>query len=100
MALIQLTSITTQSKDLQFVQDNVNKALVQLQASPFIGGNLLTGISVGTSPTSINHGLGRQPVVWVICDQNTNTTVSRTAWTATTLTLQAGSACTVSLWVN
>lgn len=98
--LIQIPSVNFNDKDLQLLQDNINKGFVQIQQSPFIGGSLIKSVSVGTSPTVINHGLQRVPQAWVAVDQDTNTTVKRTAWDTNTITLQAGSACVIALWVN
>lgn len=91
--------IITGNSQIDRIQANVSKAFLAING-PFIGGNLLTGIAVGTSPTAINHGLGRQPQVWVLCDQNTATTVFRTAWNSSSIMLEAGTACVVSLWIN
>lgn len=85
---------------LDRVQTNIVNAFNQI-AGPFIGGSLLLDVSlISANPVSINHGLNRVPQVWVITDQDTLTTVKRTAWDLNTITLQSGSDCTVSLWVN
>lgn len=84
---------------INLIQSNIASALNAI-SGPFVGGNLLTGVAVGTTGTVVNHGLGRVPQVWVICDQDTNTNLKRTAWDVNSLTLIAGSSCVVSLWVN
>ena len=93
------TTIITGNQQLDRIQANISNAF-NSQNGPFIGGVLLTNQKIGTGATVINHGLGRQPQIWVICDQNTNTTVWRTAWNSSSITLEAGSDCTISLWVN
>jgi hypothetical protein len=99
MAAGQYVRVQTQDTTLNRIQSNIENAF-QLINGPFIGGNLLTAVAVGTSATVVNHKLGRQPQLWVICDQDTNTTVARTSWDKNTITLVAGSACTISIWVN
>src|SRR6185312_13533390 len=95
---IQLNSEQT-AQDINRIQANISNAF-NGQNGPFIGGNLLSSVSIGSSATQIAHKLGRTPQVWVICDQNTNKSVWRTKWDANFITLQAGSACVVSIWVN
>ena len=136
--------IVTGNSQLDRIQANIQKALSP-QNSPFVGGRLLTGIALSAnSAKSVNHLLGRQPQIWIICDlsgtdspsvSGTTTlspnpytpagTVSgstftgtpqsfslsgsfsshcpsvwRTAWDSQTITLEAGSDCTISVWVN
>lgn len=99
MAGSRFQSLNLPDQDLNRVQSNIANAFNSL-TSPFIDGILLTQVSVAASPTSIPHKLGRQPQIWVICDQDTTTTIKRTAWDSNTITLQAGAPCIVSVWVN
>ena len=100
--MIKFNSLNTAAKDLQLIQDNVGKAITQLQSStPFQDGNYLTGVAVPTgSPVVVNHNLGRQPQIWSVGDLNTNAVVWRSAWTSTTITLNSSANCTISLWVS
>jgi hypothetical protein len=91
--------IITGNTFLDRIQANITNAFNSF-VGPFIGGTLLPSVYVGTGATAINHGLGRVPTVWVICDQNTLTDVARTAWDKNTITLEAGTACVISLYVN
>jgi hypothetical protein len=84
---------------LNRIQANISQAFAAL-SSPFLGGQLIQNVSVGTTATVINHGLGRQPQIWTLCDQQANAIVWRTAWNSNSITLQATAACTLSLWVN
>lgn len=81
------------------IQANITNAFNSV-SGPFIGGNSLSNVSIKTTDTSINHGLGRTPVLWVITDQDTLTNVARTAWDETSITLKAGIDCVISLYVN
>ena len=99
MAVSKPQKILTGDNQIDRLQDNIILAFNSI-SSPFIGGILLTGQPIANTDTVIQHKLNRTPQVWVITDQNTNTTVKRTAWDDNTITLVAGSACTISLWVN
>lgn len=94
-----LTKVQTSDDTLNRIQNNVQAAFSQI-TGPFIDGRLITIIAVAATPTVIVHKLGRQPQLWILCDQDTTTTIKRTAWDANTITLQAGAACTVSVWVG
>lgn len=99
--LIQLKSINFQDKDLQLIQDNVNQALVALQQSPFIGGNLLKSVVLSSSGNNaVAHGLQRVPTVWVLCGNNANSVVWATSQDTGFLNLSCSANCTVTLWVN
>lgn len=94
----QFQTIVTQDQTLNRIQGNISSAFGSLTGI-FNSGQLLTGVSIGTNPTRINHGLTRTPQIWVLCDQNTGTLVWRTAWDSNSITLEAGASCVVSLWV-
>lgn len=98
-ASFSFQKIITGNSDLDRVQANIANAF-NLIVGQFLGGQFLTGVSVSSSGTVISHKLGRQPLLWVICDQDTNTTVKRTAWNSNTITLESAANCTISLWVN
>lgn len=101
MSQKNFTALNTPDKNLQLIQNNIQKAVTSLQSSPFQGGNYLTDISVLTgTPKIINHKLGRTPVIWALGDNNANAVVWRSAWTETTITLNSSADCTISLWVN
>jgi hypothetical protein len=100
--------IQTQNQELNRIQDNIQNLANQLFAGqtpqptgPFIGGSILSGLSVlAASAVAFNHGLGRVPQVWTITDQGASAVVWRTAWDATTITLQSSADCTINIWVN
>jgi len=101
LSQVNFTILNTKSKELQLVQANIQKSVVAVQQTPFSGGNYMTGIAITAgTPQVISHGLSRTPVIWVIGDQDTNTTIWRTAWTTSTITLNAGHDCTIAIWVN
>lgn len=63
-----LTKVQTSDDTLNRIQNNVQAALSQF-TGPFQGGRLLQNITLSAGQSNvINHGLGRQPEVWIICD--------------------------------
>lgn len=87
-------------KNLQLIQANVTQALQPLFNSPLVYGSTHTGVSVGTSATTIAHGLGNMPTAWVMTDITANATVHRVSWDATNITLIASAPCTISFWIR
>ncbi len=99
MAVNAYKQINTQSFELSQVQSNVAFVLDPLVRLPTLDGTLLTGVSLSTAVTQVNHLLGRQPLGWQLADINSNATVWRTGWNNKTLSLQASADTTVNLWV-
>lgn len=58
-------------------------------------------VTIGTTPTAIEHGLGVAPAGWLILRSRGTTpgSVVETASSATTLTLQASTTLTVVVWM-
>jgi hypothetical protein len=95
-----LKRVVTQDQNLNQIQDNVDEALSAVNLSPFQSGVLLTGKPLSSStPNQIAHTLGRMPRVWVLTDQQQNSTVWRVSWDAKFITLSCSVNCTVSMWV-
>jgi hypothetical protein len=76
------------------------------QLNPILGNPLLQGSAISqinltaNVPLTINHYLGRQMQGWFITDITTNAIVWRTKpMNSQTLTLEANSNTTISLWV-
>ena len=84
---------------LTAVQDAMRAATDANAENPLLDGVLLNTVSVGTTATRIAHKLARQPLGWILTDQDTAATVRRSAWDKKHLTLIASAACKVSLWV-
>lgn len=95
-----LKQLNSSDRVVQQMQSNTAEAIQNIEKSHFQDGNLLTSITlVSGQDNQVSHKLARQPQLWVLTDQNTNTTVWRTAWDSTFLTLQCGANCTINLWV-
>lgn len=92
-------TILTGQTIIDRIQANIQNAFNSI-VGPFLGGVMLTAQKIATTPTQINHGLGRTPQLWTIADQDTLATVKRISWDQNTITLQASADCTISLSVN
>ena len=99
--MIQLKRIQTPDRNLQLIQDNTQTALTQIQQSPFIGGNLLSNISLTASQDNlVPHKLGATPQIFVLAGLDANSTVWSPSADSTYINLHCSADCTVSVWVN
>ncbi len=70
-----------------------------LLANQLTQGSLLKGISLIQGDTSVNHLLQRQPLGWIIADQNAASDLYRTFWDKNVIILNASQPVTINLWV-
>ena len=97
---MQLPYLQTNDKDLNRLQTQWKSILDPILALPILDGVLLKEIALINGATVVNHKLGRKPQGFIITDIDAGTQVYRSApFNPLTLTLTAGAACTVSLWV-
>lgn len=102
MALEEFRRIQPQDEDLRKIQENLRLYFGQLNKT-VLDGVILEDVSVGTSTTSVPHGLARKYQGWQILDihgdarvwRDTTSTLDNTKY----LPLKASSAVTVKLWV-
>jgi hypothetical protein len=82
-------------------QSNVEAAFGNLGRSIILDGVYIENITVGTTPTLVQHKLNRAFRGYIICKQDTFTDVKFVSGNDVTLflTLQAVASCTVSLWI-
>lgn len=83
----------------QQLEGNVATALGPVLATPLLSYSQVQAMLVSGVPLNIAHMLGRQPVGWFVTDIDSYADVKRTAWSATTLTLEASADANVALWV-
>src|ERR1700743_3272274 len=95
-----LKQINTGDKNSQLIQSNISTALTPSQNSPFVGGVLLTGITLQTGSNPVQHTLGRTPKLWVICDISADQSIYRTSWDTSVINLTCSGAATIAIWVN
>lgn len=101
MTLVPCTRLHTSDPELNQVQDNLIRRVNPALAAEILDGRLVTDVSVATSATNVNHGLGRAYQGWVIVDNNTDCRVwsPSTGDTTKVIVLQSSAATTITLWV-
>lgn len=83
MSLGKFKQIKSDDYELMRVQDNVNSALIPIQNSQIIDGQVLKSISLKTGqPNIINHRLNRDIVGYIVIRKNADANV----WDASSLT--------------
>jgi hypothetical protein len=105
---VALQKVNTDDKDLELLQRYVEQAIIPLQNSPLIGGNLITGVSLSAgSDNLVAHKLGKTPTHFMVLDQDSNANV----WSAVTtilngsdrsalfINLKSNASITISVWV-
>lgn len=98
---MSLARIQTPDKNIQLIQDNIDKAITPLQAIPMVGGNVIAGVSLMSGQDNqVAHKLGRTVRYFIIMNLNADSTVWQTGMSESYLTLQCSADCTVTLWVN
>jgi len=77
------------------------KRLDVVSNKPIVSGRLIEGVNLSTSPTTINHGLGRNVQGYIIVKSTSGVTVYFTPsdFPKRTLILTASADSTVSVWV-
>lgn len=69
----------------------------QIQAL-FLTGNSFD-VTINTTDTVVNHGLGITPNGWMLLDKQANSTVWRVSWNDKQIVLRGSATVTVKLWV-
>jgi len=83
------------------LQRNFLDWAAQVTRVPFLSGNLLTGVSLSTTPSEVAHGLGRPVVGYWIIRSDAHTTVFDTLSITpnSTIKLTGSATSTVSIWI-
>lgn len=104
-----LKRVITQDQNLQFIQDNVQTALIPLENAPLSGGVYLGPLTLTSGQDNlIAHTLGRVPQKYIAGIPNvdtriwspTSSSLSGSNASSTLLNLRCSTSCTVSIWVN
>tara|TARA_R110000868_G_scaffold119214_3_gene315866 strand:+ start:608 stop:925 length:318 start_codon:yes stop_codon:yes gene_type:complete len=96
-------TISTESKELNRVQDHVSNAFDQLRNSPLLDGTLHKSIPI-TAGTAyqLKHKLNRNLVGWIVTNNNANSVIWRTSSTVlpeSILELNASATATIDVFV-
>lgn len=84
-------------------QESVRLSFEKLSGVPFLDGTLIEDVTITTgTPKVVNHGLGREPVGFLVLDRDANAIVWQSTTTvnyANRMTLNSSANVTISLWV-
>lgn len=95
--------IRVEDRDLQMVQDSAATVFNIINNKQILDGVLIEGVVLlnASNPTSVSHGLGKEPRGWIVVKKDANADVYSSASTTpkSTLNLNATADVTISLWV-
>lgn len=99
-----LERVRTSDPDLRAVQDNVAAVVRDIGGRALLDGLLLDGVEVTTgAPVTVNHGLGRDLIGWVVVRKSATADVwdsqSTNRMPARSLVLNSSANVTLSIWV-
>jgi len=98
VSLQDLSDNSATQRILNTIQQNVGEKFNELDKVSLLNNVLLKNVSVNTSAT-INHGLGREPVGYIVVRKSANAQIWDTAITADSLTINSSAAITITLYV-
>ena len=95
---------TTGNQDLELLMQNIKKWAKVLEDNPLLDGRALCCASTGAGTVTINHGLGRQPLGWIVTDRSPGAgppfpTLERISWDDKTIVINTSGICCFNLWV-
>lgn len=98
-----IARVQTTSRELNQIQSQIISSVDPILANPIVNGRLIQSLSVVTGSNTIDHGLGRELLGWIVVRNNANVTFydtqSSNANPARTLLLTASGNATISLYV-
>jgi hypothetical protein len=91
--------IQTADRELNRIQEQIIAAVNPLVKSTVLNYVELKDIALTSTTVDIEHTLGRQPLGWIITDNQADARVWRAAWSDRFLSLTASGNTTISLLV-
>lgn len=91
--------INTSDRELQLIQDNIEKAIGEVINMALLNGRLVTAVDLASGNTSVEHKLDRVPQGYIVTDKNNAATIYTTSKDSKYLVLNSSAACTVSFWI-
>jgi hypothetical protein len=102
-ANISIPRVQSQDREINQLQNNIINGLAPVISLPFVGGVILSGVQLTAGQTTVQHGLNRNLIGWIVIGQNAQASV----WDSQdsnktpnqTLVLNASAQVTVNLFV-
>lgn len=89
------------ARDISAVNTTIKTLEQVLGSREIIDGRLLENVTINSTATQLQHGLGRVPKGFIVVDYTVfpDSGIYRTAWDEKTITLVADTTSIYSLWV-
>ncbi len=94
-----LRKVNVKDSELSRVQDAIQLNLQTIVTKEILDGILGEGFEITTTAKQFAHGLGRDPLGYIIVSKSAFADVIDSARDTRTITLQASAPVTISLWV-
>jgi hypothetical protein len=98
-----LKKIKGTTAELTRLQSNLDNWATGIQKTGIANGTLLTGVELSSGANNVAHGLGREPLGYIIVQKNANVNVwdsqATNIFPAKFLALNAASDVAVNVWV-
>jgi heptaprenylglyceryl phosphate synthase len=91
--------INTASRELQLLQDNIERAVGEVINMALLNGRLVTAVDLASGNTSVEHKLDRVPQGYIITDKNNAAAIYTASKDNKYLVLNSSAACTISFWI-
>jgi hypothetical protein len=91
--------IQTADRELNRIQEQIIAAVNPLVKSTVLNYVELKEVALTSGTVNVEHTLGRQPLGWIITDNQADARVWRTSWSDRFLSLTASGNTTISLLV-
>lgn len=98
MAIKELETIQFDDEKINRMQAFIKKFANQFMNRQIIDG-ILVSINLSNGVNSVNHGLGRKPLGFMVVSKSGNVDIWGTNFTDKTLTLSTSGAVSGSIWV-
>lgn len=84
------------SKSVQYTEEWIQ----QLSSTQFLVGNTLEGtLTSAIAGISFDHKLGKQPLGWLLLDQDDSASIWRISWDDKTITFGSTATVGVKIWI-
>ncbi len=97
-----IQKIHTPDRDINKIQQNIIDGIARVQAQVNAapsGGIFLTSVQLKVGDNIIQQNMNRVPVGWIIIDTTAVSSIYRTDWTTSNITLNASAPTTISLFL-
>ena len=101
MSIKDVKTLKLSDYESSALQQNLLEFSRQLTRVPLLGGNLIKDVSVSTTAIELAHGLGREPVGYIVIKSSAGVTLfdSTSLTPKVTIKLTASASATCNIWI-